>query len=98
MLDPRAKFLLVIAVLIPALLFASVWVMVILLLSQLPLLFIGRVARRWALSLRAGVFLSGLLFAVNFFPGSVFSAIALSLRFLVLLSAFGLFFIMFFPD
>src|SRR5436309_5119 len=98
LLDPRAKFLLVIAVLIPALLFASVWVMVILLLSQLPLLFIGRVARRWALSLRAGVFLSGLIFAVNFFTGSVFSAIALTLRFLVLLTAFSLFFMTTSPD
>ena len=84
--------------LIPALLFASVWVMVILLLSQLPLLFIGRVARRWALSLRAGVFLSGLIFAVNFFTGSVFSAIALTLRFLVLLTAFSLFFMTTSPD
>src|SRR5947199_2899731 len=98
MLDPRAKFLLVIAVLIPALLFASVWVMIILLLSQLPLLFIGRVARRWALSLRAGVFLSSLIFVVNFFTGSVCSAIALTLRFLVLLTAFSLFFITTSPD
>src|SRR6266567_1076670 len=98
LLDPRAKFLLVIAVLIPALLFASVWVMVILLLSQLPLLFVGRVARRWALSLRAGVFLSGLIFVVNFFTGSVFSAIALTLRFLVLLTAFSLFFMTTSPD
>src|SRR5213595_403494 len=72
--------------------------MVILLLSQLPLLFIGRVARRWALSLRAGVFLSGLIFAVNFFTGSVFSAIALTLRFLVLLTAFSLFFMTTSPD
>jgi len=85
-------------VLIPALLFASVWVMIILLLSQLPLLFVGRVARRWALSLRAGVFLSGLIFAVNFFTGSVFSAIALTLRFLVLLTAFSLFFMTTSPD
>src|SRR5947199_8384415 len=94
MLDPRAKFLVVVAVLIPALLFASVWVMIILLLAQLPLLFIGRVARRWALSLRAGVFLSRLLFVVNFFTGPVFSALALTLRFLLLLTAFSRFFLM----
>ena len=72
--------------------------MIILLLSQLPLLFIGRVARRWALSLRAGVFLSSLIFVVNFFTGSVFSAIALTLRFLVLLTAFSLFFMTTSPD
>jgi energy-coupling factor transport system permease protein len=90
--------MLVVAVLVPALLFASVWVMIILLLSQLPLLFIGRVARRWALSLRAGVFLSGLIFVVNFFTGSLFSAIALTLRFLVLLTTFSLFFMTTSPD
>jgi energy-coupling factor transport system permease protein len=98
LLDPRTKFLLVFAVLIPALLFASVWVMILLLLSQIPLLFVGRVARRWALSLRAGIFLSGLIFVVNFFTGSIFSAIALTLRFLVLLTAFSLFFMTTSPD
>jgi len=98
LLDPRTKFLLVIAVLVPALLFANVWVMILLLASQLPLLFLGRVARRWALSLRAGIFLSGLIFAVNLFTGSLFSAIALTLRFLVLLTAFSLFFMTTSPD
>lgn len=97
-LDPRSKFLLVVGILIPALLFANVWVMIILLLSQLPLLFIGKVARRWALSLRAGVFLSGLIFVVNLLTGSVFSAVALTLRFLVLLTAFSLFFMTTSPD
>lgn len=98
LLDPRTKFLLVVAILIPALLFANVWVMIILLASQLPLLFLARVAKRWALSLRAGIFLSGLIFLVNLFTGSIFSAIALTLRFLVLLTAFSLFFMTTSPD
>ena len=98
LLDPRTKFLLVITVLIPALLFANVWVMIILLASQLPLLLVGRVAKRWALSLRAGVFLSTLIFVVNLFTGSLFSAVALTLRFLVLLTAFSLFFMTTSPD
>jgi energy-coupling factor transport system permease protein len=72
--------------------------MIILLLSQLPLLFVGRVAKRWALSLRAGVFLSVLIFVVNYFTGTIFSAIALTLRFLVLLTAFSLFFMTTSPD
>ena len=87
-----------IAVLVPALLFTSVWVMIVLLLSQLPLLFVGRVARRWALSLRAGVFLSAVIFIVNYFTSSLFSAVALTLRFLVLLTAFSLFFMTTSPD
>src|SRR5438128_7091564 len=66
--------------------------MIALLLSQLPLLLVGKVARRWALSLRAGVFLSALIFVVNLFTGSYLSAIALTLRFLVLLTSFSLFF------
>ncbi len=98
LLDPRTKFLLVIAVIVPSLLFASIYVMVALLLVQLPLLFVGRVAKRWALSLRAGVFLSALIFVVNLFTGSLFSAIALTLRFLVLLTAFSLFFMTTSPD
>ncbi len=98
LLDPRTKFLLVIAVIIPSLLFASIYVMLALLLVQLPLLLLGKVARRWALSLRAGVFLSTLIFVVNLFTGSLFSAIALTLRFLVLLTAFSLFFMTTSPD
>ena len=98
LLDPRTKFLIVIAVLVPALLFANIYVMIILLLSQLPLLLVGRVARRWALSLRAGVFLSSLIFVVNLFTGSYLSAIALTLRFLVLLTSFSLFFMTTSPD
>src|SRR5438034_7465348 len=98
LLDPRTKFLIVIAVLVPALLFANIYVMIALLLSQLPLLLVGKVARRWALSLRAGVFLSALIFVVNLFTGSYLSAIALTLRFLVLLTSFSLFFMTTSPD
>src|SRR3989454_10856580 len=72
--------------------------MIVLLLSQLPLLFVGRVARRWALSLRAGVFFSALIFVVNLFTGSYLSAIAFTLRFLVLLTSFSLFFMTTSPD
>src|SRR5207245_10755507 len=72
--------------------------MIALLISQLPLLLLGKVARRWALSLRAGVFLSALIFVVNLFTGSYLSAIALTLRFLVLLTSFSLFFMTTSPD
>ncbi len=97
-LDPRAKFLLVVALIVPALLFASIYVMVLLLVLQVPLLLLGHVARRWVFSLRAGVFLSGLIFVVNLFTSSIFSAVALTLRFLVLLTTFSLFFMTTSPD
>ncbi len=72
--------------------------MVALLAFQLPLLLAGRVARRWVYSLRAGVFLSAVIFVVNLFTSSVYSAIALTLRFLVLLTTFSLFFMTTSPD
>jgi energy-coupling factor transport system permease protein len=97
-LDPRTKFLLVLTLLIPALLFTSIYVMVLLLTLQIPILLVGRVARRWVFSLRAGVFLSALIFIVNFFTSSVFSAVALTLRFIVLLTTFSLFFMTTSPD
>ena len=97
-LDPRAKFLLVVAMIVPSLLFTSIYVMVGLLVLQVPFLVVGHVARRWVFSLRAGVFLSGLIFVVNLFTSSVFSAVALTLRFLVLLTTFSLFFMTTSPD
>ena len=97
-LDPRAKFLLVISIVVTSLLFTSIYVMVALLALQLPLLLAGRVARRWVYSLRAGVFLSVIIFVVNLFTSSVYSAIALTLRFLVLLTTFSLFFMTTSPD
>ena len=72
--------------------------MIILLATQIPLLLLGRVAKRWALSLRAGICLSALIVIVNVFTGSLFSAVALTLRFLVLLTAFSLFFMTTSPD
>src|SRR6266849_1382963 len=96
--DPRAKFVLVIGLVVPSLLFTSIYVMAVLLLVQVPLLVVGHVARRWVFSLRAGIFLSGLIFVVNLFTSSVFSAIALTLRFLVLLTSFSLFFMTTSPD
>ncbi len=97
-LDPRAKFLLVISIVVTSLLFTSIYVMAALLALQLPLLLAGRVARRWVYSLRAGVFLSVVIFVVNLFTSSVYSAIALTLRFLVLLTTFSLFFMTTSPD
>src|SRR5207244_11112007 len=93
-----SRFLVVMAVLVSSLFSANMYVMIALLLSQLALRFVGKVARRWSLSLRAGVFLSGLIFVVNLFTGSYLSAIALTLRFLVLLTSFSLFFMTTSPD
>ena len=97
-LDPRAKFLLVVALVVPALLFTSIYVMAVLLVVQVPLIVAGRVTKRWAMSLRAGLFLSALIFGVNLFTSSVVFAVGLTLRFLVLLTCFSVFFMTTSPD
>lgn len=97
-LDPRAKFLLVVALVFPALLFTSIYVMIGLLLVQVPLLVSGKVTRRWVMSLRAGVVLSALIFIVNLWTSNIVQAFALTLRFLVLLTTFSMFFMTTSPD
>ncbi len=97
-LDPRAKFVLLVALVVPALLSTSISVMVLLMLVQVPLLVAGRVTRRWVLSLRAGLLLSVLIFVVNLLTSSLASAIGLTLRFLVLLTSFSMFFMTTSPD
>ena len=91
-LDPRAKFLLVIGIIVPSLLFTNIYLLVGLLIVQVPLLMVGRVTKRWLQSLRAGVFLSALIFVVNFFTGPLVNAVALTLRFLLLMTTFSFFF------
>ncbi len=97
-IDPRAKFVLTVALVVPALLFTSIYVMIALMVMQAPILVIGRVVKRWAYSLRAGIFLSVLIFVVNLLTSTLFSAVALTLRFLVLLTTFSLFFMTTSPD
>lgn len=97
-LDPRAKFLLVVSLVTPALLFNSIYVMIALLLVQVPLIVTGKVTRRWVLSLRAGLFLSVLIFAINLWTSNIVQAAALTLRFLVLLTTFSMFFMTTSPD
>ncbi len=97
-LDPRAKFVLLVALVVPALMSTSIYVMVLLMLVQVPLLVAGRVTRRWIMSLRAGLILSILIFVVNLLTSSLASAIGLTLRFLVLLTSFSMFFMTTSPD
>src|SRR5437016_8173636 len=59
---------------------------------------VGRVTKRWLQSLKAGLFLSALIFVVNFFTGPLVNAVALTLRFLLLMTTFSFFFMTTSPD
>jgi len=98
-MDPRAKFIITIGIFAVALLFSNIYVLIVVLLIQLPIVYAAKSWRKWAGSMRAGFLLAVLIFVMNFVFGStlVFSA-AMTLRFVSLMSAFSLFFMTTSPD
>ncbi|MCX6659941.1 MAG: energy-coupling factor transporter transmembrane component T [Candidatus Bathyarchaeota archaeon] len=98
-LDPRPKFMIALTIFALSLIFANVMVFLLLFLAQLPLVCISRSVRRWLGSIKGGAILAAMIFVMNFLTGStlVFSA-TMTLRFLVLVSAFSLFFMTTSPD
>ncbi|MDR1992327.1 MAG: energy-coupling factor transporter transmembrane protein EcfT [Nitrososphaerota archaeon] len=108
-LDPRIKFVYVIGVFIATLLFLQIIPLLALFVLQLPFVFLARVQRQWLRSLRGAAFLASFIFliniATNFFVGGytltpevVESAAAMTLRFVVLVESFSVFFLTTSPD
>ncbi len=98
-MDPRPKFLIAMAIFALSLIFMNILVFLILFIGQLPLVYLSRSLRRWLNSVRGGAVLSALIFVMNFLTGStlIFS-LTMTMRFLVLVSAFSLFFMTTSPD
>ncbi|MEM3462186.1 MAG: energy-coupling factor transporter transmembrane component T [Candidatus Bathyarchaeia archaeon] len=97
--DPRAKFLMALSIFASSLAFTNPLALLALLALQIPLILIGRITRRWSKSLRGGAFLAILIFLMNFLTGQGASfSIAMSIRFLCLLSSFSIFFLTTSPD
>jgi energy-coupling factor transport system permease protein len=108
-LDPRIKFVYVIAVFVVAILFAQVIPLLFLFVLQIPFVLLARVQRQWLRSLRGAAFLASFIFIVNvgtdyFTSGytvtavNIESAAALTLRFVVLVESFSIFFLTTSPD
>jgi energy-coupling factor transport system permease protein len=108
-LDPRIKFVYVIAIFIAAILFYQIIPLLILFAMQLPFVFLARVQRQWLRSLRGAAFLAIFIFVINiattyFTSGytltavNIESAAAMTLRFVVLVESFSVFFLTTSPD
>jgi energy-coupling factor transport system permease protein len=108
-LDPRMKFIYVCAVFVAAILFGSVIPLVILFIMQLPFVLLARVQKQWLRSLRGAMFLAAFIFFINigtnFFTSGytltalqVEGAFAMTLRFVVLVESFSVFFLTTSPD
>jgi len=108
-LDPRIKFILVIVIFAVAIMFIELPVLIVLFLGQLPIVFVAKVQREWIRSMRGASFLASLIFVTNlafsyiyssyhFTPSLFESAIALTMRFIVLVESFSIFFLTTSPD
>jgi len=108
-LDPRMKFIYVCGVFVAAILFGSVLPLALLFLIQIPFVLLARVQRQWLRSLRGALFLAAFIFLINvgttyFTNGYVLTAVsvenafAMTLRFVVLVESFSVFFLTTSPD
>jgi len=108
-LDPRIKFLYVCAIFVAALIFWQLLPLIVLFLMQVPFVIIAGVRREWLRSMRGAAFLAIVIFLTNFIfsfigasyrvtPENVEGATALTLRFVVLVESFSVFFLTTSPD
>lgn len=108
-LDPRIKFGYVIIVFVAAIIFTEILPLVALFLLQIPFVLTARVTRNWMRSMRGAAFLATVIFLTNFvfsFIGAGYvvlasnleNTVALTLRFVVLVESFSVFFLTTSPD
>ena len=108
-LDPRIKFIYVIVIFLAAILFGEILPLIALFLLQIPFVLLARVQKQWLRSLRGATFLAAFIFMVNiatkfFAAGYALTAIdiefsaAMTLRFVVLVESFSVFFLTTSPD
>jgi energy-coupling factor transport system permease protein len=108
-LDPRIKFVYVICIFVAAIMFKSIIPLAALFVMQLPFVFVAKVQKQWLRSMRGAAFLATFIFVINivtrfFAAGYVFTAFdieeaaAMTLRFVVLVESFSVFFLTTSPD
>jgi len=108
-MDPRMKFFYVIVIFIAAVMFSKIIPLAVLFLMQLPFVFLARVQKQWLRSLRGAAFLAAFIFIINivttFFTKGytlpivdIENAVAMTLRFVVLVESFSVFFLTTSPD
>ncbi len=108
-LDPRMKFIYVIAIFIAAILMGSIISLLSLFLLQIPFVLLARVQKQWLRSLRGAMFLASFIFIVNIVSSfitnnysltavAVETAVSMTLRFVVLVESFSVFFLTTSPD
>lgn len=108
-MDPRAKFVYVCVLFAVAVMFSQLIPLLVLFVVQMPLVFAARVQKQWVRSMKGSAMFAVLIFAMNlltlYFYGSYESlaevverSLALTVRFMVLIESFSVFFLTTSPD
>lgn len=110
-LDPRVKFFYVLVMFMIAIMFNQLLPLILLFFIQLPFVFVAGVQREWVRSLRGALFFAIMIFLFNFVfqyfwteyplppsPSLLEYSIAMTLRFIVLIESFSMFFLTTSPD
>jgi energy-coupling factor transport system permease protein len=108
-LDPRIKFVYVCAIFAAAIVFWELLPLLILFLIQIPFVLLAGVKREWIRSMRGGAFLATVILLMNFIatfvqagyivtPRNLENAVAMTMRFIVLIESFSVFFLTTSPD
>ncbi|MGQ9565225.1 MAG: energy-coupling factor transporter transmembrane component T family protein [Candidatus Bathyarchaeales archaeon] len=108
-LDPRIKFIFVIVIFAVAMMFNEFFVLIVLFFAQVPIVLVAKVQREWIRSMRGAAFLAAIIFVTNLVfsyiyggyqltPWLLENAAALTLRFVLLVESFSIFFLTTSPD
>jgi energy-coupling factor transport system permease protein len=108
-LDPRMKFIYVCAVFVAAIIFGELLPLAALFLMQVPFVLLAGVQREWLRALRGALFLATFIFLINIISSFLTSgytltaaqaefAAAMTMRFVVLIESFSVFFLTTSPD
>lgn len=101
-LDPRAKLVYIVSMLILSIVFSELYPMLILFISTIPLVVIARALSEWVKSIKGSIILIFIVFVLNYFllpaENALSLSISLTLRFLTLISTFSIFFMTTYPE
>jgi len=97
-LDPRAKLLFSIVYSVSALLFTELVPLLVLLLTLIPLIFLGKMFKEWMRSIRGLSSLILIIIVLNTYFLSLAYAISMIIRILIMITAFSIFFLTVHPN
>ena len=108
-MDPRAKFIYVCILFVVTVMFSNLIPLIILFLIQVPFVFMARVQKEWMRSMKGSAMFAVIIFVMNLLSlyfytgyetfGSILErSLAMTVRFIVLVQAFSIFFLTTSPD